>query len=401
MHCTLHIGVPKTGTSSIQKFLDMNRGVLSRLGYIYTKSLGKTCNIRLHLLAHDFEHPDDMLTQYKLHSPQELRKFKEYWTSQLVAELDERISERTKMVVFSSEYLVRLNKEEIRDLKDLLNKCGMTSFSVVVYMRDQFSWALSSSSDAVKSGAVNVGVMPPTNPYVQGVCDYQQVILRWADSFGLESVIPRIFDKESFHKGNLIADFLSALGVSENPEFVYPKRENAAFSLTQAKLMAKVNRQLPRFEQERPNPLRCQGMILDALDSMSFQDAIGGKHAKAYARCFEESNEWVRLHYFPQRRQLFSNHVEKTDVQPDQDHMLDQFSVALTTCFTKYSLARNTVSPRLLIKCANIIQDKDAAGAYCLLCQCLEFFPDTSWGKSRFYHFESVIDKYFMPQLSG
>ena len=41
----LHIGTPKTATSSIQKFLAQNREVLESEGYVFPKSLHRYLNV--------------------------------------------------------------------------------------------------------------------------------------------------------------------------------------------------------------------------------------------------------------------------------------------------------------------------------------------------------------------
>ena len=51
MHCFLHIGVEKTGTTSIQKFLYLNRALLNQNGYQLTDSLSKPNNTGITVLS--------------------------------------------------------------------------------------------------------------------------------------------------------------------------------------------------------------------------------------------------------------------------------------------------------------------------------------------------------------
>jgi len=50
----LHIGVPKTGSTTIQKFLTENSGRLPAMGYAYLKSLGQPNNTGLVLHCRNF-----------------------------------------------------------------------------------------------------------------------------------------------------------------------------------------------------------------------------------------------------------------------------------------------------------------------------------------------------------
>ena len=48
----LHVGTPKTATSSIQKFLQINREILEEYGYFFPKLLQKYPNVGLNRNAH-------------------------------------------------------------------------------------------------------------------------------------------------------------------------------------------------------------------------------------------------------------------------------------------------------------------------------------------------------------
>lgn len=55
----LHIGIEKTGTTTIQKFLHLNRENLTKFDFAYTKSTGLQNNRKLVSAAYDLDTRDE------------------------------------------------------------------------------------------------------------------------------------------------------------------------------------------------------------------------------------------------------------------------------------------------------------------------------------------------------
>lgn len=77
MKCFVHIGTEKTGTSTIQEFLNLNRRSLAGLNVLYPKSAGIRNHVKLALAAYNDDRQDDNKNAPRRgpgHLPDQLRK---------------------------------------------------------------------------------------------------------------------------------------------------------------------------------------------------------------------------------------------------------------------------------------------------------------------------------------
>ncbi len=72
MHCYLHIGTEKTGTTLIQDFLCLNADKLASLDLAYLKSAGYPNNKWLVLAALDVDRRDRWTEDRKVNTDQEM-----------------------------------------------------------------------------------------------------------------------------------------------------------------------------------------------------------------------------------------------------------------------------------------------------------------------------------------
>jgi hypothetical protein len=73
----LHIGTPKTGTTSLQSFLDTNRSALSYKGYLVPHSLKFPNHIGLAVASHENFRNDGLCHSLDIHSEAQWRHFAE------------------------------------------------------------------------------------------------------------------------------------------------------------------------------------------------------------------------------------------------------------------------------------------------------------------------------------
>ena len=99
MRCILHIGTEKTGTTSLQAALSSHRESLSKQGVLYARAPGQRNSRSLAAAFSTKRDEDDYLIEQEI---SDSRKF-ELWKSQLLASIDDEISEAEALNIWIEE----------------------------------------------------------------------------------------------------------------------------------------------------------------------------------------------------------------------------------------------------------------------------------------------------------
>jgi len=233
----LHIGTEKTGTTSIQEFLALNRPRLKEAGILYPESLGPTNHTRL--AAYASHEPWQLVSKFPLYTQEKHIKFKKFLNQELHNEL---ALAACGQVVISNEHLHSRLREtsQIAEIKSFLAHF-FHPIKVLVYFRRQDLMACSHYSTALKAGSADAKRFKAseTNYYYH----FFNIHQNWAGVFGPRQVTVRVFAKELFKNGNLIDDFCANADISHNEKFLLPQRRNEALSLDAEMLILVLNNQ--------------------------------------------------------------------------------------------------------------------------------------------------------------
>ena len=311
MRCILHIGTEKTGTTSIQAFLDLNRSHLRSCGILVPRSVGGPNNIGLAVAAYNPFHLDDYVKSIGLQTPQRLLNHQSRLIDALRREIEQSKSDGVDTVCFSSEHLhSRLRaEEEVARLREILLILGFKEILVIIYLREQAALVRSLYATAVLYGGRTTAIPEPRGEeYWDNLCDHRRSLLRFRKVFGVESVRPRLFVPEDFVGNSLIADFLSTASIDlPSDELLFSGRENESISAYGLEVLRRLNDKQPMYlEGGALNPIR-EG--IPRLFQLAFKG--GGKFqlpleaVNRYQVAYEASNEWVRQQYFLDRERLF------------------------------------------------------------------------------------------------
>ena len=209
----LHIGTPKTATSSIQKFLAQNREVLESKGYVFPKSQHRYLNVNSrrngHFLVQKVEKReggrDHELEKQYLQEGYDLI-VDEFQTYDHVILSDESIW-------YASSYS---RKDLFADLKKQADANGYR-VKIVVYLRRQDTFFLSRWNQGVKQN-IGAGSVLSCDEYISKtlkkdgkILNYAQKLDQIADIFGMENMVVRRFEPSSWIDGSIIHDFMQAI----------------------------------------------------------------------------------------------------------------------------------------------------------------------------------------------
>ena len=203
--CYIHIGSPKTGTSSIQRTLYHNSEIASAAGLLYPT----VQPIHLCVAAH-FLDPERTIPQGISRGMSDAKVRKQ--TAVQMAKLETQIaSSDAETLVLSAEHLNFLSLDGVKRLKTWIDQFAEQS-RVVCYVRHPVSQAASRVQQRVKIRALTLDqAMDPLDYYRFG-----EELPAWVDTFGLDNVIVKPFERSTLKNGDAVDDFLELAGYQGN-----------------------------------------------------------------------------------------------------------------------------------------------------------------------------------------
>lgn len=217
MNCVLHIGIEKTGTTSLQEFFVLNQESLLNQNYKITHSLGRINNSGLIQLANKNKlsaHVKNIRglndKSYEIFLKKRFKNFKKEI-------LNTKWPSSKKNVLMSSEFLQsHLNIFDMRNLKLVLQNFGFKTFKIVLVLRPQSEVILSRLSTGVIAGnhydfLNNSNIIELPNGYLKNsiMYNYKKTINEWSEVFGTNNML--VLDFNKIKKHSLEKNFLKEI----------------------------------------------------------------------------------------------------------------------------------------------------------------------------------------------
>jgi hypothetical protein len=280
----IHIGVPKTGTKSIQYGLFDNRATLLAHG-IDSLPGGPNHGPALISLLRENPHETSRNIRRHLDTPEKTASFNSSISFLIKKALAQNVS--GKMVI-SGEGLSDLSFDEIERLKALLDPYA-AGYRIIVYVRDPYEFATSAFLQRLKSGSTL------DNPRRRlPLPEYRNKLQPYIDAFGRENVDIRIFDRRRFIGGDLISDFLAAIG--EPPELARSlnvEHANQSMSHEAAVILSETNAAVPILINRRANRARAFGFHIYIVGIKGERFAIEPSHYLQHEPEISPDIEWL------------------------------------------------------------------------------------------------------------
>ncbi len=303
----LHIGTEKTGTTTIQEFLHLNRNLLADKGIYFPKSIG----MRNHRQLASWCLSENKIDQFLRMNQLIETKQREEWRKDLMNKFENELSSlnpQTTQVIISSEHFSSLlnQPDEMEILRHFLHK-WFANIKVVLYLRRQDSLTVSTYSTVCRAGIVSGNILP--NPSkLRPFVNYQNLLNKWSSFFGEENIHPALFEKTMLYNNDLLSDFIHRCGLPANLNFVIPENKNESLSETAQEVAQLFNHKFPVGSTDITLK-ELQKIRKELIENVNNKYPGPGKkplrhEAEAFYKHFEESNNRVARRWFG-REKLF------------------------------------------------------------------------------------------------
>ncbi|SIS81899.1 hypothetical protein [Phaeovulum vinaykumarii] len=269
----LHIGQPKSATTSIQSFMNRNRAALDARGILYP----------LAGLQHTAHHPFAGAC-----SRQPINWIVPMDPADMIARLKAEIAPRRhRAVVLSSEafYYGTVEPALVRKLFDGFD------LRIMVALRRQDEWFESAVRDNIRTGFFKRQPWPANVNDLMPAMRYADVLGRWAEVFGKQNIMVSVFEPKSGMQP-VEKSFLAQIGETDFSGYEIGPRANERLSQdclswlqhgpNEQRISAehfKVLRLLALYSRENPDPPELKYLVppqvrRDILDAVAEQNEI-------------------------------------------------------------------------------------------------------------------------------
>ena len=261
----LHVGTVKTGSTSLQAYLQQQQSWLAEQGWAYLAAPGRRDrrDLAACCIALGDERDELLRAEGLLESSQRLAH-RQQVRQQLQAQLA-ALPQGHGVILSSEHFHLSLQRpEEISSLRQLLAELGLGPVQVVIYLREPVGLMESLYSTMVRSGDQRPLPADPADSFVALICDHSASLERWRAVFGAEAVQPRAFPPP----GGIGHDLLGLIAGVQRPFPPEPRRQsNRGLRPWALALLRWLNRRLPWFTPQSPLALvrACRRLLDTAL----------------------------------------------------------------------------------------------------------------------------------------
>ncbi len=203
-----HAGTQKTGTTSLQRFFQMNREALADLGFVYPSLLGQEGHGILGAYSMKTNPKRVSRVMHGLTSEDAVNKF----MVALEEDFRRTIDSSSHYMISCEHWGQALDPTDVARMKLLLTSTGQ-DVKVIMYFRNPIDYFASTYSTELKHGKPKA-LSRPRPKVIRQRYNYLNVCEAWAREFGRENIVARIFSKEALFKGDIVTDFLNLMGIT-------------------------------------------------------------------------------------------------------------------------------------------------------------------------------------------
>lgn len=327
----IHIGTPKTGTTTLQEFFKLNKEALAKLGILYPE-WGYSNRWG------NFENTEGNFG----------------W---IVQSNDLEIKERISSVLDDSYRGILLSTEdiwgEVRDkasfLRNIQSIGEAVEIKVIVYLRKQIDYIESQYRECIRVATFREpieSIVDFSNEQVQFLrdnCEYWSILEEMAGEIGDENIIVRPYEKVQFKNGNIIDDFLSILGLEYNESFQQcAKNYNPPMSNVALEMKRIMNYSSSVLEVTDMNNIFYNILMLDGVENqkekvVNFKSLISREKRCLFMQRYEEDNINIAKKYLKREdgRLFWEEDIKEEAKEIETEELTEQAIRVFTSAFVE------------------------------------------------------------------
>jgi len=239
----IHIGLEKTGTTSIQNFLFNNAEQLKQKYIFYSTMLDKDQR-SLSIYSGQSKYIRGLVSKDK-----EI-KIKKELPQTIKSIIDKFEKSNCTNLVFSNEHLSSRLKDtnDLKNLKELFKPYNYP-IKIVIYVRNQVDLLESLYFEFIKSGGKD-SLSNWSKDFTFIEIDFNKLLKEWGSVFGNESIIVSLFDRKNLKNGDIIDDFLDLLLVQSDEKFIRSNNQNLSLGYKSIEFMRIYNSHINEPERK-------------------------------------------------------------------------------------------------------------------------------------------------------
>ncbi len=345
----IHIGTPKTGTSTIQHFLENNRKLLLRKGIYYPKGI-----------------------PYKKWGGNESTAGNFAWVTRIEKSDEELKNILVDMFMIADKVLLSTEHiwGEVNNKIDFFNNIKLlladmeVEIKVIVYLRKQVDYLESQYRECVRLVLMKetlLEVFNLDNPIlwlVKKNLNYLSVIDDIAYVVGEKNVLVRPYEDCQFKNGNIIDDFMFLLNINVNEEFILPVK-NYNPSINNAALeMKRCMNTSSLATRDEMDELSYEILMVDGIEKNNkhFRSLLSHQQRCDFMENYNLCNKEVAFKYLNKTDGIL---FEEEDAEYSTGSMVktDELLEQTISFFTSVNIEMNRKYKSLLKKNENIQDD--------------------------------------------
>lgn len=302
MKLILHIGLEKTGSTTIQEFLYQNQNYLNKNKIYLSNILGKSNNRKLPAFFTDNLNDDYFVNKNIASSVEKNLHFKNF-ENDFQKEFEDIKNNYNYYLISSEHFHSRLtNINQIKKLKSFLSKF-FSKILIIAYFRNQEDAVVSYYSTSLKNGGTYtfdefVGKFDSNSYFF----NYLEISNNWSEVFGKDNCVFRIYDNLKSNQIHLLDDFFKSLQLNINfkeTDFVnttYNKKLNkmeSLFYLLINKLSVNIN--ISSFKKDYLShfeKLEMNNYGYFQINNSKFYDQFSQINKKFFEKYFDGKNQF-------------------------------------------------------------------------------------------------------------